>query len=40
MAKVIEFYVPANFQKKAVKWMPPGRYGKVILFRSPKRKSA
>jgi hypothetical protein len=32
MAKVIEFYVPANFHKKAAKWVPQENRGKVIEF--------
>lgn len=29
MAKVIEFYIPDNFRKKA-KWVSPEQWGKVI----------
>lgn len=32
MAKIIEFYIPSNFRKKATKWIPPEHYGKVIRF--------
>jgi hypothetical protein len=40
MAKIIEFYVPSGFRKKAVKWIPPEQRGKVIRFESPLKKSA
>ncbi len=40
MAKIIEFYVPTGFRKKATKWIPPEQYGKVILFDLPQKKSA
>jgi len=40
MAKIIEFYVPTNFRKKARKWMPPELCGKVIPFTLPEKKSA
>ena len=40
MAKIIEFFVPASFIKKAMKWRPQEEYGKVILFRVPHQKSA
>jgi len=39
MAKVIEFYIPANFRKKS-KWIPEEQRGKVIEFRSDLKKSA
>lgn len=29
MAKIIDFYIPANFHKR-VKWMPVEQHGKVI----------
>ena len=32
MAKIIEFYVPSSFKKKATKWVPPEECGKVIQF--------
>lgn len=32
MAKIIAFYVPSNFHKKAEKWIPPADRGKVIEF--------
>jgi hypothetical protein len=32
MAKIIEFYIPSNFRKKAAKWISPEHYGKVIPF--------
>jgi hypothetical protein len=38
MAKIIEFYIPANFHKK-VKWVPPAERGRVIEF-CPSRKTA
>ncbi len=40
MAKVIEFYVPSNFKKKATKWVAPEQLGKVIPFSLPQKKSA
>jgi len=40
MAKIIEFYVPSSFRKKATKWIAPERQGKVITFVSPQKKSA
>jgi hypothetical protein len=40
MAKIIEFYVPVKFRKKATKWIAPQRHAKVIPFNSLKRKSA
>jgi len=39
MAKVIEFYIPSNFRKKAEP-APAEQRGKVIEFESWKRKSA
>lgn len=39
MAKVIEFYIPSNFRKKAEP-TPVEQPGKVIEFESWKRKSA
>ena len=39
MPKVIEFYIPSNFRKKA-KATPVQELGKVIEFDSGKRKSA
>jgi hypothetical protein len=39
MAKVIEFYIPDCFPKK-VNCIAPNERGKVIEFRSPKKKSA
>ena len=32
MAKIIEFYVPSGFTRKATKWVPPEQHGKVIPF--------
>jgi hypothetical protein len=40
MAKIIEFFVPTNFRKKATKWTPPEEHGKVIPFALPQKKSA
>jgi hypothetical protein len=34
MAKIIEYYVPSNFRKKATKWVPPEQRGKLIPFGS------
>jgi hypothetical protein len=39
MGKVIEFYIPARFHKKA-KWMPAEQPGKVIEFAAQTKKSA
>jgi hypothetical protein len=40
MAKIIEFYVPTSFRKKATKWIAPKQHAKVIPFDSRQRKSA
>jgi hypothetical protein len=40
MAKIIEFYIPVSFKKKASKWIPPEQQGKVIEFGAPQKKSA
>jgi hypothetical protein len=40
MAKIIEFYIPSSFRKKATKWIPPEQQGKVIPFELPEKKSA
>jgi len=40
MAKIIEFYIPSSFRKKASKWVPPEQNGKVIPFASPQKKTA
>jgi hypothetical protein len=40
MAKIIEFYVPSSFRKKAFKWIPKEECGKVIPFGVPQKKSA
>ncbi len=40
MAKIIEFYVPISFRKKAAKWIAPEQRGKVIAFDSLQKKSA
>jgi hypothetical protein len=39
MAKVIEFYIPNTFRKKAV-WIPSEQRGKVIEFCLQIKKSA
>jgi hypothetical protein len=41
MAKLIEFYVPANFQAPKTRWTPAELRGKIIEFRvAVTRKSA
>ena len=40
MAKIIEFYVPATFQRKPNNWVPPEHRGKVIPFGAREKKSA
>ena len=40
MAKIIEFYIPSNFKKKATKWVPAEKQGKVIPFAMPQKKTA
>ena len=40
MAKIIEFYIPESYRKKAGKWIPPEQNGKVIPFAVPEKKSA
>jgi hypothetical protein len=40
MAKIIEFYIPSSFTKKASKWIPAEESGKVIPFYVPQKKSA
>jgi hypothetical protein len=40
MAKLIEFYIPANHQTKTRPWTPPELRGKIIIFTPPQRKSA
>ena len=41
MAKIIRFYVPANYHSKAKAWTPPELRGKVIVFNpTPHRKTA
>jgi hypothetical protein len=32
MGELIVFYVPANFEAPAAKWMPPSVRGKIIDF--------
>jgi len=39
VAKIIEFYVPKTFRKRA-KWLPADQRGKLIQFRVPIKKSA
>jgi hypothetical protein len=39
VAKVIVFYIPANFSR-SVKWLSPQQRGRVIEFRVPAQKSA
>jgi hypothetical protein len=36
MAKIIEFYVPANFRRQG-KWVPVERRGQIIEFSLPKK---
>ncbi len=38
VAKIIEYYVPESFRKKAG-WIPPDQRGKVIQFPVPEKKS-
>jgi hypothetical protein len=40
MAKIIEFYIPSSFTKKAMKWIPAEECGKVIPFAAAQKKSA
>lgn len=40
MAKIIEFYIPVTFKKKATKWIPPEQQGKVLKFGAPQKRSA
>jgi hypothetical protein len=40
MAKIIEFYVPSSYSKKAIKWLPAEQQGKVIPFGLPQKQSA
>jgi hypothetical protein len=40
MAKLIEFYVPANHQAKTRPWTPAELRGKIIVFVPTQRKSA
>lgn len=39
VAKIIEYYVPESFRKKAA-WIPADQRGKVIPFPSTEKKSA
>jgi hypothetical protein len=40
MAKIIEFYIPVAFKKKATKWIPAEQQGKVLEFAAPQKRSA
>ena len=40
MAKIIEFYVPSGFRKKATRWVPADQCGKVLPFTLVEKKSA
>jgi len=40
VAKVIEFYVPVTFRKRAMKWIPLDQRGKIIEFIAQTKKSA
>jgi len=40
MAKIIEFYVPTSFRKKASKWTPQEENGRVLPFVLAEKKSA
>ena len=39
MAKVISYYIPTSYRKKA-KWIPPDQRGKVIAFTVALKESA
>jgi len=39
VAKIIEYYIPESFRKKAA-WVPLDQRGKVIQFPVPQKKSA
>ena len=39
VAKIIEYYIPESFQKKAA-WIPPDQRGKIIQFPAPQKKLA
>ena len=39
MAKVIEFYIPQNFQKP-MKWVPKPKLGELVDFRPQTKQSA
>jgi hypothetical protein len=39
MAKIIEYYIPQTFRKKAG-WIPPDQRGEIIQFPAPEKKSA
>jgi hypothetical protein len=40
MAKIIEFYIPSSYRKKATNWIAPEQHGKVIPFVTAQKKSA
>jgi len=40
MAKIIEFYIPVTFKKRATRWIPPEQKGKVLEFAAPQKRSA
>jgi len=40
VARVIEFYIPASFRKKTMRWIPLENRGKVLEFISQAKKSA
>jgi len=40
MAKLIQFYIPANYQIKTRPWTPLELRGKIIVFSPIQRKSA
>lgn len=40
MAKIIEFYIPEGFRKKATKWIPKEECGKLLPFAQPQNKTA
>ncbi|HZQ21358.1 MAG TPA: hypothetical protein VFA89_00880 [Terriglobales bacterium] len=40
MEKVIVFYIPDSFRKKASKWVPAHQKGRLLTFPSETKKSA
>ncbi|MFY9674119.1 MAG: hypothetical protein WB817_09785 [Terriglobales bacterium] len=40
MAKIIEFYIPTIYRKKATKWIPREECGKVLEFIVQQKKTA